>query len=141
MRALTTNPRSQSPLQTLIDGFFSDSLPELFETGMLPRTDVSETDDGYIVEMELPGVPRDAIEVKIEGDHMVVSGERRSDQETSGRRWHRREHRYGSFSRTIALPSDAQRENIEATHADGILTLSIPKVPAAKPLTVKVKAK
>lgn len=143
MRFLSAVPanRSRNPFTSLVDGFFSDSLPELFETGNLPRTNVAESEDAYTVQLELPGIPEDAIEVKVHEGQLLVQAERKDETQSQGRTWHRIEHRYGTFARTVALPKDAKADAIEAVYQQGVLTLTIPKVPAAKPVQIQVKAK
>lgn len=143
MRFLSALPasRSRDPFTNLIDGFFSDSLPELFEPANLPRTNVAETADAYLVQLELPGIAEDAIEVNMHEGQLLVKAERKDETKTEGRTWHRIEQSYGTFARTIALPKDAKADAIEAVYQQGVLTLTIPKVPAQKPVQIQIKAK
>jgi HSP20 family protein len=127
--------------QSLIDNFFSDTLPELFEQGNLPRTNIAESAEDYTVQFELPGIPQDAIEVNLHEGQLTVKAERKQPEQAEGRRWHRVEQRYGVFSRTIVLPKDANPEAIEAVYQQGVLTLSIKKVPAKTPVQIKINAK
>lgn len=133
--------RTRDPFTHLIDSFFSDGLPELFEQGNLPRTNVAETEDAYLVQLELPGVTEEAIDVKVHEGQLHVRAERKDETQSEGRTWHRVEQRYGTFARTIALPKNARGDAIEAVYQQGVLSLTIPKVPEAKPVQIQVKRK
>ena len=106
----------------------------------VPSLDVRETDDRYEVTLDLPGLEPDAVNVTFEDGTLTVSGKREFVSEDAGETYHRIERSYGTFARSVGLPHVADAERIEATFDKGVLTVSVPKVEAAKPRTIEVKA-
>ena len=102
-----------------------------------PLADVSETDDSYIAEVEVPGMSKDDIDIQMSGNELVVSGETRKEEE-EGKREHRRTRRYGRFEYRTVLPSDVDAENVAAKLEHGILTITIPKSTQAKPRRITI---
>jgi HSP20 family molecular chaperone IbpA len=94
-----------------------------------PQADIWETDEAIMVEVELPGVTRQDVTVEVEGDVLRVAGERRATVERSGRHYYQVERITGRFTRQWRLPHTIDRDAIEATFKDGILTLTLPKQP------------
>ena len=127
------------PFTTLIDSFFSNSIPELFDTDLIPPTNISETEQAYLVALEMPGLKEDEIQVQMQDGQLVVSAERRDERQDQGRTWHRIEQRFGKMSRTIALPKGTAPDSVQAAYKNGILTLTVPKAPEAKPTRIQVK--
>lgn len=105
-----------------------------------PTCDVYETADSLVLAVELPGLQRDDIDVRIDGDELVVDGQRRMEHDGSGEHHHRVEREIGAFSRRFRLPSTADRDQIEATYRDGLLTVTIANRPTdpAGPVTIEV---
>ena len=106
----------------------------------VPSLDVRETDDRYEVTLDQPGLEPDAVNVTFEDGTLTVSGKREFVSEDAGETYHRIERSYGTFARSVGLPHVADAERIEATFDKGVLTVSVPKVEAAKPRTIEVKA-
>lgn len=134
---------ARDPFQTLLGRFFGDTLQEFYanpETMPAPRIDISETEQAYELAFELPGLEEKNIQVNMQDHVLTVSGERREDREKQGKRWHRTEHRYGQFSRSIALPRDASNSGVEAVYKQGVLTVTVPKVPESRPTKIEVRA-
>jgi HSP20 family protein len=104
-----------------------------------PQVDISETDKCYQITAEIPGIKREDVKISIEDGVLTVHGERKEEKEEKGRKFHRVERFYGSFSRNFALPQDIDEEHVDATFADGLLTLKIPKKEAAKTKTIEVQ--
>lgn len=128
-----------SPLDAVFDrlGFGLPAIDRFFgETGAteegwtavrLPRTNVHESEDSYIFTMEMPGLGRQHIEVNIEGDTLVVKGEKSEQSEEKGLL--RREYRASRFERTFNVGNAIDRERVKAKMEDGILTVTLPKSP------------
>lgn len=115
-------------------GNFETFLPRLFrETAganlkAVPRTDFSETDKGYIVEVDLPGVKKDDLDMAISRDGVLtIRGKRESREEHKERNYYKLERSFGAFERSVALPDDADTDNVKATFEDGTLNVEIPK--------------
>jgi HSP20 family protein len=107
----------------------------------LLSVDLYETDDAVMVKAVLPGVKADDVDISITRDVLSIRGEAKEESEVEEAKYYRRERRYGRFNREIALPVPVIAEEAEAEFADGILTLSLPKVEEVKPKVISVKAK
>lgn len=106
-----------------------------------PETDVVETEKEIRVVTEMPGLKRDNIEIDVENNVLTIRGEKREER-TEGEqgRWHLAERRYGTFSRSFVLPRDVDAENIQASFADGVLTVSVPKSEKARRRRIEIGA-
>jgi HSP20 family protein len=111
--------------------------------GWNPRIDVIKKEGELVLRADLPGVMPDEIRVEVEDGVLTVSGEHEEKSEEKKERYLRRERRYGSFSRSMALPEGVKSDDIEANTSDGVLELRIPvPAPKEKPTkTVKVESK
>jgi HSP20 family protein len=106
-------------------------------TAWTPRMDVAETEQDYRVEIEMPGIAKEAIQVSIDRNTVTVSAERREEKSVDDKaEWILKERAYGKFSRTLVLPSAVQDSGAEARYADGVLHLRLPKVATMKRLAV-----
>ena len=103
-----------------------------------PSVDISETDNGFEVRAELPGVAKDDLSVSVKGNLLTLSGEKRQENGDDTQNFRRVERRYGNFQRSFTLPSDVAADDIKADYTDGVLTLSIPKPEVAKPTEVPI---
>jgi HSP20 family protein len=104
----------------------------------VPAVDVWESEDELVYAFDLPGIPRDKIEVEFEDGAVTVSGERERSQEVSNDRFYRFERRYGTFTRTIALPQGVDESAIKADYKDGVLELHVTKPAQAKPRRIEI---
>jgi HSP20 family protein len=104
-----------------------------------PAVDVTESSDAYRIDVEVPGLKPEDIEVTVDQGMLTVQGERRSEEETRDRQYHRIERRYGAFRRSITLPSHVDAEHIEASYDNGVLRLTVPKTEAAQPKRIQVQ--
>ncbi|HYF14839.1 MAG TPA: Hsp20/alpha crystallin family protein [Phycisphaerales bacterium] len=96
--------------------------------GQWPRLDVTENDRKITVRAELPGVDEKDVEVTLAGDLLTIRGEKRTEREDAGDGYRRHECSYGSFSRTVALPAQADPEKAEAKFRRGVLTVTLRKM-------------
>ena len=124
-------------------GWMRGPFPTLLQANGAPPMNVSETEDHYLVSLEVPGMDPEDISIERMGNQLVISGERKWEEEKKGKEFHRVESRYGTFSRSLVLPENLRLdpESIEATFEKGVLEVRVPKVeptPAAKiPITSK----
>ncbi|MCX8062606.1 MAG: Hsp20/alpha crystallin family protein [Anaerolineales bacterium] len=102
--------------------------------------DVVENDDEYVVKASLPGINPDDLEITYSGNTLTIKGEIKSEEESKKGRYHLRERRYGSFCRSITLPSTVKADGIEASYEAGVLKLHLPKAEEAKPKRIAVKS-
>jgi HSP20 family protein len=122
--------RNQMPLRNAMERLFSDwplgSIQGGF-TELTPALDVRETDDAYIVEVELPGIDPDDVEVSIEGRTLTVRGQFAEEQEQQEGNFLLRERRRGQFMRAVALPGMVDVDKATSQYEQGELTITLPK--------------
>ncbi len=92
-----------------------------------PHTDISETEDGYEVRTELPGVSKDDVQISVKDNCLTIQGEKRWENGDESKDYRRIERQFGNFERRFSLPPKVDVNNITAEYTDGVLTLSIPK--------------
>ncbi|MGL4809076.1 MAG: Hsp20/alpha crystallin family protein [Giesbergeria sp.] len=122
---------------SLFDDFFKDIAPGFYVRPLhgdtLPapsqiKVDVKETEGGYTVQAEVPGVPKEDIHVSVEGNVVSLRAEvRQLDQKTEGEKVLRSERYYGSVARSFQLPADIDAAQAKARYDNGVLTLTLPK--------------
>ena len=105
--------------------------------GNSPRTNLYENGDNFEIYAEVPGIGKDDLNIKIQGNYLEITGMRNSDA-PEGYKTHKIERGMGAFSRTFTLPADVDSAKVEATLKDGILYLTLPKSEAAKPKKITV---
>ncbi len=125
--------------QNIVQQFFGDDAP--LEGSFAPALDVAETDEGFTLHVEIPGVKTEDVEVSIEDNVLTVSGKRDFYEETEKDSYKRVERRFGRFHRAVRLPDRVDPERIEAEFADGLLTVTVPKAESAKPRRIEVSKK
>jgi len=102
--------------------------------------DISDNDSSVSVKAVLPGIKPEDVEITVSEGVLTIRGESREEKKDEGENYYRREIRYGSFSRSVPLPTRVDQEKAEATFADGILTVALPKAEDVRPKQIKVKA-
>ena len=107
----------------------------------LPAVDITEEENAFKVRVELPGVAKDDVKITVQNDVLTIRGEKKMESEKKGANVHRVEREYGSFFRSFSLPASVNADAIEASHENGILTLTLPKLEEAKPKQIEVKIK
>jgi len=110
------------------------------DSAWTPTVDILERGDDLIIRAEVPGIERDAIDVKLEDNTLILSGERVRETEGDDTQAFRRERVYGSFVRSFSLPKTVDATRITAKYKDGVLEISIPKAEEAKPRKIDIKA-
>jgi HSP20 family protein len=108
----------------------------------IPPADVLVSEDGVEVYMDVPGLRTDDLEIELENDTLSVRGERGFPYQTEGeqRVWRHIERRFGRFERSLRVPGGLDPESVEATIADGVLAISIPRPESLKPRRVQIRA-
>ena len=140
MNLVRYNPNSLNLLDN-VSSWFDDFLPTpTFSRSAIPAVDVRETDGEYLMEVELPGLTEKDVEVKLENTLLTISSTKDEKKEEKKDGYVLRERRSAHFSRSFVLPEGVDSEKIAAEFKNGILKLSFPKVPAAKPKTIEVKS-
>lgn len=103
-----------------------------------PAINVWEADETFFAEAELPGMSLNDLELTVAGDELTLKGTRKEPQ-IGEATYHRRERGFGEFMRTLRLPAEVEADKVEANLRDGILTIRLPKAPAARARKIEVK--
>lgn len=113
----------------------------LYDHALSPTVDLVETEDGYTLMADLPGVDKKDLELSVENNVLTIKGEKKTGtEEKKEKRFFRRETWAGSFRRTISLPAAADSSNVNAQLKNGVLTVTIGKREELKPRQIPVKA-
>jgi HSP20 family protein len=104
-----------------------------------PAVDIAEDDQKYVITAELAGTAKDDVHVEVHENVMTIRGEKRSEREEKKEQSRWVERSYGSFSRSFTLPANAAADRVNASFKDGVLTIELPKVEAAKPKVISVR--
>ena len=132
-------------LQNRLNSIFQDfARPEeatesLAAGNFVPAVDVYEDAQKLVLKLEVPGIRREDLDIRVEGRTLIVKGERKFESDEKEENFHRIERRYGSFVRSFTLPNTVDVENIEAQSTDGVLNITLAKKPEAKPKQIEVK--
>ncbi|MBC3541974.1 Hsp20/alpha crystallin family protein [Rufibacter sediminis] len=120
--------RAPQTFSSLLDTFFQDTVNNRRVQGFTPAVDLWETEKSYEVELALPGLKKENINVEFEEGVLRISGERPFNKENQGQKFLRVENLYGKFRRAFQLPDHVDATAIEAQFENGILRISVPKV-------------
>ena len=133
--------RLNSFLDEAIGGFPFGSESGTLTAAWTPAVDVFEDKDAVKIVAELPGVKAEDVKISLESQTLTMRGEKRQVAEEKTERVHRYERTYGAFERTFALPRTVDADRIEASYADGLLTVTLPKVERARPRQIEIRTK
>lgn len=124
-----------------IDYLFDEFLtrPAASRAAWRPATDLHETDEEFVLRMDLPGFEHEDIELTVEKNILTVSGRRAAEEVEEETNFHLRERSSERFSRSFALPRSVEADEVQARFANGVLTVHLPKVAEAKPRRIEVK--
>jgi HSP20 family protein len=104
----------------------------------VPRFDVKETQDAYVISADLPGVKDDELNVSLNGNLLTVSGTREEEHQEEGESYYAMERSHGSFARRFTIPDGVDGESVTADLKQGVLTVRIPKKPEAQPKRIAI---
>jgi HSP20 family protein len=107
-------------------------------SGWSPALDVHDEKDNLVVQVELPGMKKDEIDISLHDGVLTISGERKTEREQKEGETFRSERYFGKFQRSVTLPTQVDTGKVQATYKDGVLTVSLPKAEAAKPKQIAV---
>lgn len=127
----------QRDLNRVFDRALSSD-PDAFLGSWAPRMDIHESQDAFTVWMDVPGLSSDDVQVTLDRNLLSIRGQRRFSEEHKEESFHRIERRYGQFERTVTLPATVDADGISASVDNGVLEITIPKAPEAKPRQIKV---
>lgn len=126
-------------LRREIDRLFDDMAGGSERSRWTPAVDVRETDKSLAIDVELPGIKPENVEVNVENGVLTVTGEKRSERSSEEKdRYHMVERSYGSFFRSFQLPGGVDESQIKASFHDGVLTVDIPKAALPQPRKIQI---
>jgi HSP20 family protein len=144
MRALnpwTSMTSLKQEMDRLFDRFFEPRADEFLALGeWAPSLDLSETKDALVVKAEIPGMDPKEVQLSLQEQLLTIKGEKKQEKEEKDERFHRVERTYGAFTRAIRLPVAVDAGKVAATFKNGVLTVTLPKTPAARGTMIPVKA-
>ena len=137
--------REMMTLREAMDRLFDDAFTHPFSmregwSASTPAVDMYQTDDEIVVKASLPGIKADEVQINVTGDVLTLKGEVKHE-EKNNRSWHIREQRWGSFQRSVALPTNVVSDKAKAEFENGILTITLPKAEEVRPRTITINAK
>jgi len=136
--------REVAALQNRVNNLFQDfgGLTPETETvaaaSFVPAVDIYENGEKVVLKLELPGVTKEDVDVRIENQTLTVRGERKFEAEEKEENFHRIERRYGSFFRSFSLPTTVATEHVDAKFDAGVLKLELKKKASAQPRQIKI---
>ena len=143
MNSLTRYSPTFGSLRREIDRLFDDMLrngdDEAARSALwAPRTDISETEDRYVLRMDMPGLSKKDLNIELKDDTLTVSGERKTEHKENEESFHRVERSYGRFFRSFTLPQASDTEKVKARMKEGVLTVEVPKREESKPRRIEI---
>jgi len=123
-----------------IDHVFDAVFAEPVRRAGAPAVDIREEDDGYLVQVDLPGVAEQDLKVSVDDNVLTISAKAGKDADRKADGYLVRERRYAGYTRSFVLPRDADSGGVTASFADGLLTLNVPKSEASKARRIPVNA-
>ena len=138
--------REMMTLREAMDRLFDDAFTRPLSirdgwTMASPAIDMYQTENEVVVKASIPGIKAEEVQINITGDVLTLKGEVKQEEERKEKAWHIREHRFGSFERSVALPTAVKTDKAEAVFENGVLTITLPKADEVKPKTINIKAK
>ena len=139
--------REMATLRDTMDRLFDDAftrswgLPDGGRGMGMPAVDMYQTDEDVVVKVAMPGMKSDDVQISITGDTLSIKGETREESNSKEKAYHIREQRWGSFERTLSLPTAVKSDKATAEFENGVLTVTLPKADVVKPKVITVKPK
>jgi HSP20 family protein len=132
-------------IDNLVNDFFNfdnrypRSLLTMEEQEFYPQLDVSETDSHYCLEMDLPGVTKENIDIKVDNNVITIKGKKELNKEQKDGNFYTRERFSGNFQRSFFLPHGVDADKIDASFKDGVLTIKAPKTDSSTAKAIEIK--
>lgn len=127
-------------MDRLFETFFGTQ-PQSMDDFWRPAIDIEENNGNLMVRAEIPGMTKEDIKVSVQEDLLTISGERKQENETKDKTYHRIERCYGKFRRMIRLPAQVDADKVKASYKDGVLKVTLPKPESLKPKHIDVEIK
>lgn len=141
---VSTERRSWDPFEMMREMLRFDPLMEFGTLGRrmgaewTPAFDVKETKDAFLFRADMPGLKEENLDISVTGNRLTISGHREEEKKDEGEKYYAYERSYGAFSRTFTLPEGIDVDHIHAELKDGVLNLSVPKLPEVQPRKISL---
>ena len=130
---------SAREFESQLSRFFSNgSAPEMADWN--PKANIAETENGYEVTLELPGMKPEDVDIELKRGVLTVTGHRKSETEEKDKTYHRVESHYGQFRRMFRFEDDLKAEHVDAEYKDGVLRITVPKPETAQAKHIEIKS-
>jgi len=142
---MTTNLIRWNPnLERLFDRAFTDFLAPVGEDAVstrrwMPAVDIKETPEALTFSAELPGLTKEDVHITLDNNVLTIAGERKFEKDVKEENYHRLERSYGSFARSFTVPGNVRFDKVDASFANGVLNVVLPKADEAKPRKIEIK--
>ena len=136
--------RDMMTLREAMDRLFDDAFTRplsLRDGWTVPAIDMYQTDDEVVVKAALPGIKADEVQINITGEVLTLKGEVKHEEDKKEKARHIHEQRWGSFERSLVLPTEVVADKTKAEFENGVLTITLPKAEEVKPRVINIKAK
>ena len=136
--------RDMMSLRDAMDRLFDDAFTRpisLSGVSAMPAIDMYQTNDDVVVKATLPGVKAEDVDITVTGETLTLRGEFKQEDEKKDTSYHIREQHYGSFERSILLPTDVKADKAKADFENGVLTITMPIAEEVKPKSITIKPK
>ncbi|GAB6059846.1 Hsp20/alpha crystallin family protein [Desulfonatronum parangueonense] len=131
----------RSDIFSMMEPFFMSSMTPGSSFGnIMPAMDVSETDEAVLVNVELPGIAPEDVDLQVENNYLIVRGEKKSEHEEKKENSVHKECSYGCFSRSIPIPTDIEADKVSAKFKNGVLKITLPKGEKAKTKRISIES-
>jgi HSP20 family protein len=136
--------REMMTLREAMDRLFDDAFTRplgISGVSAMPAIDMYQTNDEVVVKATMPGLKAEDVHITVTGETLTLRGEYKQENEQKEATYHIREHRSGSFERSLLLPTDVKADKAKADFENGILTITMPIAEEVKPKSITIKAK
>ena len=131
--------KMQTDMERLMEDFGSPRTPNVGAIDLAPSCELGEQDGNYIFKTDMPGVKKTEIKIELDGTTLVVSAERKHEKHSEDKKTHYSEISYGSYFRSITLPSKVDEKKVQASFEDGVLTITLPKAESKQAKQISVQ--
>ncbi|MFN8434938.1 MAG: Hsp20/alpha crystallin family protein [Anaerolineales bacterium] len=128
-------------MDRLFDDAFTRPLSLSGNSWSIPAVDMYQTDKEVVVKAALPGIKADEVQLNVTGEVLTIKGETKQENEAKEKAYHIREQLWGTFERSLVLPTEVVADKAKADFENGILTITLPKAEEVKPKTINIKTK
>jgi HSP20 family protein len=139
----TRSPQGMKTLRDEMEGllghFWGDPREGWWTGEIAAPVDVAEMENGFEIRMDVPGMNAKDLNIHVNGNVVMIGGERKQELDEKGKAWHRVERRTGTFTRTVTLPCNVNENEVVAEYVGGVLAVKLPKAADARPKKVPVK--